>query len=105
MKADELRPLALLEVAEHGVPDLSVELFGVVGFSEDGFTESPGRVPPFRRFLHDEDQLFHPPAPSLRTSLIVSRPAPWPAGCILHCRVQPARAPQIPEILSCQEIR
>lgn len=57
MEADHARPVRLLEVAHHGIPDRGLELFCRVSLGEDRFPESAGRESTFGILLDDEQDL------------------------------------------------
>ena len=59
MQPDHRRRVRRIEVASYGVPNSRTQTVQVIGLGENGFAEGARRVPAFRRFLDDEDDLGH----------------------------------------------
>jgi len=59
MEAEDAGLFALIEVTLNGVADLPLEAVQVVGFSEDGLSESAGRIAALSGLLDEEDQFVH----------------------------------------------
>ena len=59
VKADDTRPLALLEIASDGIPNPIAQGNEVAGLCEDGLTDRARRVAALRILSRDENQLIH----------------------------------------------
>ena len=59
MQADQLRRLALIEVAPDSLAGPVVELYKVIGLGIDRVSYRARNEAAFRCFLHDEDDLAH----------------------------------------------
>lgn len=67
VEPDHLWRLSLVEVAQHRIPRILMQIVHIFGFRDDGLAQRASRVPAFRRFFDNENNLIHDT--DLQTSL------------------------------------